>query len=202
MRYDLSVIASWVEPCARVLDLGCGRGDLLAHLREQKQVVGRGIELLEDKAEEAIARGLSVLHGDLTREIVDYPDQSFDYVILSQTLQQVYDPAFIIREMLRVGRRGIVSFPNFSHWGIRLQLLFTGVAPVSRELPYGWHDTPNIRVITLKDFRRFCRKEGFAVEREVAISTHHHEERGRQVRLLPNLLAAYGIFLLSRKPSA
>lgn len=202
MRYDLSVIASWVEPGARVLDLGCGRGDLLAHLREHKQVVGRGIEISEDRAEEAIARGLSVLHGDLTREIADYPDQSFDHVILSQTLQQVYDPAVIIREMLRVGRRGIVSFPNFSHWGIRMQLLLKGVAPVSRELPYGWFDTPNIRVITLKDFRRFCRSEGFAVEREVAISTHHHAERGRRVRLLPNLLAAYGIFLLSRKAAA
>jgi methionine biosynthesis protein MetW len=201
MRYDLSVIASWVAPGARVLDLGCGRGDLLAHLREQKQVIGRGIEISEDKAEEAIARGLSVLHGDLTREIADYPDQSFDSVILSQTLQQVYDPALIIREMLRVGKRGIVSFPNFSHWGIRMQLLLKGVAPVSRELPYGWHDTPNIRVITLKDFRRFCRGEGFTVEREVAISTHHHEESGRRVRLLPNLLAAYGIFLLSRKAS-
>lgn len=199
MRYDLSVIASWVAPGARVLDLGCGRGDLLAHLREHKQVIGRGIEISEDKAEEAIARGLSVLHGDLTREIADYPDQSFDSVILSQTLQQVYDPALIIREMLRVGRRGIVSFPNFSHWGIRMQLLLGGVAPVSRELPYGWHDTPNIRVITVKDFRRFCRREGFTVEREVAISTHHHAESGRQVRLLPNLLATYGIFLLSRK---
>jgi len=198
MRFDLSVIAQWVEPGARVLDLGCGAGVLLDHLTREKGVRGTGVEIDEEKASAAIAKGLTVLHGDIFAEIEDYPDQSFDYVILSQTLQQVYEPARLIGEMLRVGRRGIVSFPNFAVWYNRLMFLLLGRAPVSRELPYEWYDTPNIRVIPIKDFRRFCRKKGFAVRREVTITTHHHEEEGRVVTFLPNLRASYGIYMLER----
>ncbi|MBU0516361.1 MAG: methionine biosynthesis protein MetW [Proteobacteria bacterium] len=196
MRFDLRVIASWIEPGATVLDLGCGDGDLLAWLRDHKQVRGTGIELVEAKVSHGIERGLSVLQGDVNREILDYPAEKFDYAILSQTLQQVYEPADLIRQMLRVGRRGIVSFPNFGHWRIRLQLLLTGRAPVSRELPFQWHDTPNIRVITIKDFRRFAREVGFDILREVAINSHHHEERGHPVTVRPNSRATYGIFMI------
>lgn len=199
MRYDLSVIASWVGEGSRVLDLGCGEGQLLAHLVEKKSVRGTGIEMDEEKAARAMEKGLSVIHGDINEEILDYPEGSFDSVILSQTLQQVYEPAALIRRMLRVGKKGIVSFPNFAHWRHRLQLLFLGRAPVSKELPYGWHDTPNIRVIPIKDFRTFCKKEGFLVLAEEAIRSHHHEEQGAKARLLPNLTAGYGIFLLGRQ---
>jgi methionine biosynthesis protein MetW len=139
-----------------------------------------------------------VIHGDIYEEIEDYPDGAFDHVILSQTLQQVHDPARLIREMLRVGERCIVSFPNFTHLGNRLQMFFTGRAPVSRELPYQWYDTPNIRVIPITDFRRFCRDIGVPIVREVAISTHHHDTRGRIITFLPNLLATFGIFMLGR----
>ena len=179
-----------------MLDLGCGSGTLLHHLRKRKQVQGAGIERDKVKAAQAIAKGLTVLQGDISTEINDYPDQSFDYVILSQTLQQVYEPATLIREMLRIGRRGIVSFPNFSHWQIRLQLLTTGYAPVSKQLPYQWHDTPNIRVITLKDFRRFVREVGLQILAETAINTHSQDRRGRIVTFLPNLFATYGIFMI------
>lgn len=198
MRYDLQIIASWIEPGSKVLDLGCGAGDLLSHLIRDKGITGSGIEIDEAKVAEGLTRGLSVVHGDINDEVCDYPDQAFDDVILSQTLQQVYDPARLIREMLRVGRRGIVSFPNFAHYGVRAQLFFKGRAPVSRELPYQWHDTPNIRVIALKDFRRFCKASGFAILRETAISTPHHQDTGRVTTLFPNLLATYGIFLLGR----
>jgi len=199
VRYDLSLIASWIEPGATVLDLGCGSGDLLQILSVDKNVRGTGIEREEEKVTRGIEKGLSILHGDINEEVADYPDGHFDYVILSQTLQQVFDPASLIREMLRVGKRGIVSFPNFAYYRIRGQLLFRGRAPVSRELPYEWYDTPNIRVITIRDFRRFCRKEGFAIERETAVSTPHHHEQGMVVTFLPNLLASYGMFLLTRK---
>jgi methionine biosynthesis protein MetW len=196
MRFDLSVIASWIEPGATVLDLGCGKGDLMHVLQEEKGAVARGIELMEDKVSEAIGRGLSVVQGDINLEIEDYPDASFDYVVLSQTLQQVYMPATLIRQMLRVGARGIVSFPNFSHWKIRAQLLLTGRAPVSRELPYQWYDTPNIRIIALKDFRSFCSEQGFSIIEEVAIDTDYHAAEGHVLRFLPDWRATYGIFLL------
>jgi len=200
MRFDLKVIASWIESGSRVLDLGCGEGDLLYYLKTHKGVTGTGIEMVEEKVQRCIERGLSVLQGDINAEILDYPDLSFDFVVLSQTLQQVYEPARLIQELLRVGRRGIVSFPNFSHLPVRLQLLLTGRAPVTKELPYDWHDTPNIRVITLKDFRRFSRQAGFRILREVAIRSHHRDTAGHLVHFWPTARATYGLFLISRRP--
>ena len=196
MRYDLQIIASWIEPGSKVIDLGCAEGDLLHHLISQKGVQGTGIELNEEKVARCIEKGLSVLQGDISDEVHDYPEGSFDYVILSQTLQQVYKPDNLIRAMLRIGQKGIVSFPNFSHWQIRLQLLVTGYAPVSRQLPYQWFDTPNIRVITLKDFRKFVHGVGLTVLREAAIDTHTQDRYGSIVRFLPNLRATYGIFMI------
>ncbi len=199
MRFDLKTIASWIEPKSKVLDLGCGSGELLLYLMNHKEVKGTGIEINGEKVAQGIVNGVSIIHGDINEEIKDYPDDSFDYVILSQTLQQVYKPAYLIHEMLRVGRRGIVSFPNYSYYKNRLFFLFKGRAPISRELPYEWFDTPNIRVITLKDFKRFCDIFGFKILKEVAISTYYHEEEGKVVKFLPNLFATYGIFLLSKK---
>jgi len=198
MRYDLQIIASWIEPGARVLDLGCGEGDLLHYLEKNRQVVGTGIERVESRVAHAIEKGLSVLHGDINVEILDYPDHSYDYVILSQTLQQVYEPASLLQELLRVGSRGIVSFPNFSHWRIRLQLLLSGYAPISKQLPYEWYDTPNIRVITLKDFRKFSKEVGFKILKEVAINTNSQDKRGSIVSVMPDLFATYGIFMIGK----
>ena len=201
MRFDLQVVASWIEPGSTALDLGCRTGSLLTHLTQKKGVRGTGIEIDGEAAGKAIAKGLSVIHGDIYEEIEDYPDDAFDYVILSQTLQQVLDPETLIREMLRVGNRCIVSFPNFTHIRNRFQLFFTGRAPVSEELPYQWHDTPNIRVIPIIDFRRFCDSLEIPIVRETAISTDHHETTGRVVKLLPNLLATFGVFMLGRPGS-
>ncbi len=201
IRFDLQIVASWIEPGSKVLDLGCGTGDLLYFLKKHKRVDGTGIERVEAKVAQCIEKGLSVLQGDINEEILDYPDNTFDYVIVSQTLQQVYEPDKLIQSLLRIGKKGIVSFPNFSHWGIRLQLLRTGYAPITKQLPYEWYDTPNIRVITLKDFRKFSRDVGFKILKEVAINSNSHDRYGNIVTFLPNLRATYGIFLIGKKNS-
>lgn len=196
LRFDLHLIASWIQTGSRVLDLGCGEGNLLEHLVRHKKVIGSGIERNENRVAAGIQKGLTVLQGDINKEVQDYPDNSFDYVILSQTLQQVYAPDTLIRSMLRIGNKGIVSFPNFSHWRVRLQLLTTGHAPVTRQLPYQWYDTPNIRVITLKDFRRFANEVGYRILKEVAIETQAPNRQGTIIRVLPDIRATYGIFLI------
>lgn len=201
IRFDLQILASWIEPGSKVLDLGCGEGDLLYFLKKHKQVEGTGIERAEAKVAQCIEKGLSVLQGDINEEVLDYPDHTFDYVIVSQTLQQVYEPDKLIQALLRIGKKGIVSFPNFSHWGIRLQLLKTGYAPITRQLPYEWYDTPNIRVITLKDFRKFSKEVGFKILKEAAINTNSHDRYGNIVTFLPNLRATYGIFLIGKDQS-
>ncbi|MBU0663242.1 MAG: methionine biosynthesis protein MetW [Proteobacteria bacterium] len=198
MRYDLQIIASWIEPGSRVLDLGCGEGELLSFLKREKRVKGTGIESSEAKVTKCIEKGVQVLQGDITEEVHDYPDNSFDYVILSQTLQQVLEPDILIKELLRVGKKIIVSFPNFSYWSIRLQILFFGYAPKNRQLPYEWYNTPNIRIITIKDFRRFVKETGCVVIKEVDINTHNDDLQGNIISFLPNLRATYGIFLVSR----
>lgn len=195
-RFDLQVIASWIDPGSRVLDLGCGNGDLLFFLKQRKGVRGTGIELSEDKTAKCIERGLTVLQGDFQEEVHDYPDLSFDYVVLSQTLQQILAPQELIPELLRIGRRVIVSFPNFGHWLIRMQILFTGHAPITDQLPYEWYDTPNIRVLSLRDFENFARQAGFKLLKKAAINTKNHQMEGKIVTFLPNLFATYGIFLI------
>jgi methionine biosynthesis protein MetW len=196
-RFDLRIIATWIEPGARILDLGCGEGDLLKFLQTRKQVEGTGIETDEAMVAKCIEKGVTALQGDINEEVEDYPDGAFDYVILSQTLQQVYEPDALIRAILRIGHKAVVSFPNFSHWLVRWQLLTTGYAPVTRQLPYQWYDTPNIRVITLKDFRRFARQVGFKIIAEAAINIH--DLKGKTIHFLPTLRANYGIFLIGSK---
>ena len=199
LRFDLQIIASWIEPGSKVLGLGCGEGELLHFLKKNRRAVCTGIERNETKVAKCIEKGLTVLQGDINEEVIDYPDNVFDYVILSQTLQQIYEPGALVHSMLRIGKKGVVSFPNFSHWNVRLKLLTTGRAPLTKQLPYDWHNTPNIRVIALKDFRRFSREAGFSILKEVSINTDHHEKSGNIIKLLANLRATYGVFLIGNK---
>jgi methionine biosynthesis protein MetW len=199
LRYDLKIIASWIKPESRILGLGCGEGDLLYWLKKEKNVKERGIEIEESKVVKCIEKGISVLQGDINEEIEDYPDNAFDYAICSQTLQQVYEPSSLIHSMMRVAKMGVVSFPNFGHIKVRLHLALTGRAPVTRELPYSWHDTPNIRVLSLNDFKKFSDQVGFKIIKKAAINTKNNHRQGRMVNFLPNLFAAYGIFLIGKE---
>src|SRR6267142_7249510 len=167
-RVDHILVAAMVEPKSRVLDVGCGDGELL-RLLEQRGVDGRGIEISREGVNECVAKGLAVIQGDADTDLVDYPDDAFDYVILSQTLQATRHPRAVLEHMLRIGRRAIVSFPNFGHWRIRLQLLLHGQMPVTDNLPDTWYDSPNIHFCTIKDFRELCRDMGVRIERAIVL---------------------------------
>ena len=201
MRFDLEVIASLIPTGAKVLDLGCGNGELLSLLRETKGAHCTGIDLSEENIQQCITKGLTVIHGDINEEVTDYADHTFDYVVLSQTLQQVFEPQHLIQNLLRIGRKVVVSFPNFSHWRCRCQLFFQGKAPTTSQLPYSWYNSPNIRVITIKDFREFARMAGVTILKEIAINADNQERHGGIITFLPTIRATYGIFLIGARPS-
>jgi methionine biosynthesis protein MetW len=190
-RRDFAIIGELVEPGTQVLDLGCGEGELLAWLKENKNVDGRGVELTAARVQKAIAQGVSVYQGDLESAVGDYPDQVFDYVVLSQTLQQTREPRSVLRSMLRVGKHAIVAFPNFGHYSVRLAHLFSGQSPRNKLFPYDWYDSPNIHFFTIRDFELLAAREHWRVERSIFISGQ------RQVSLFPNLFAEIGVFLVS-----
>ncbi|HPU15803.1 MAG TPA: methionine biosynthesis protein MetW, partial [Polymorphobacter sp.] len=170
LRPDHAAIAAVVPQGARVLDIGCGDGALLAELRATAAIDGRGIELDAADVASAVGRGLSVVQGDADTDLVDYPADGFDVVILSNTLQAMRAPAAVLGEMLRIGRRAVVSFPNFGHWRVRLALLFGGRMPVTRTLPVSWHETPNIHLCTIDDFRATVAAHGFVIESAAFLS--------------------------------
>lgn len=195
LRPDLRAIADLVPPGVRALDLGCGDGALLAYLVRAKQVRGRGIELSEAGVLTCVRRGLSVRQGHLEEGLADYPSGTFDYVILSQTLPFLDDPAAILQEMLRVGRHAIVSFPNWGYWRCRLHLLFTGCIPQAPDLSQAWHEAPRWQAFSITDFARLTQRMGLTITRQVYFT------RGRQVHIVKvkNLLATTAIFLLERQ---
>ena len=191
-RSDYAIIGEIVEPHTMVLDLGCGEGELLEWLAENKAVDARGVEMSGAKVQRAIARGVSVYQGDIDEGLADYPDQAFDYVILSQTLQETRAPVKVLREMLRVGRRAIVAFPNFGHWSVRLSMLFSGKAPKTRLFPHEWYDSPNIHVLSVDDFESLVAREHLTVERRYCLAGH------RRIAMLQNLRAEVAVFLVRK----
>lgn len=192
LRPDLAAVAAAVPDGARVLDIGCGDGQLLAWLRDTKGVEGRGIELDPADVAGAVGRGLAVVQGDADTDLADYPDAAFDVVILSNALQAMQRPAAVLAQLVRIGGKAIVSFPNFGHWRVRLSLTLGGRMPVTRSLPVSWHETPNIHFCTIADFEALARQMGLTVERAAGLA------QGREVALWPNLLADTGVFLLRR----
>ncbi len=197
-RVDLRLIADMVAPDSRVLDVGCGDGDLLHILAQQKNVDARGIELSRQGVARSVSRGLAVVQGDADTDLADYPDDLFDYVILSQTLQATRNPRDVVEHMLRIGRRAIVSFPNFGHWRMRAQIVFKGRMPRTDNLPYEWWNTPNIHFCTIRDFVSLTETVGAKIEKAVALNAS-----GQPIRLnLPwafwNVFGEQAVFLLKR----
>ena len=190
-RADFAAIANWVKPGARVLDLGCGDGTLLCYLAEQRATAGYGVEIDDDGILACVKNGVNVIQGDLERGLSGFADGSFDYVILSQTLQAVRSSERVVREMLRIGRQGIVTFPNFGYWRNRLQVIL-GNMPVSDNLPYQWFDTPNIHLCTITDFEDFCRSHGVRILERIVMRD------GGAVAFLPNLLGSLAVYRFER----
>ena len=197
LRADLAKIASHVPPGARVLDIGCGEGELMAELRDAKQVDARGMEIDAELVERAVARGLSVVQGDADRDLADYPDGAFDVAILSQTLQTAARPDWMLDQLLRVGRQAFVSFPNFAYWRMRWSLLVNGRMPVTRHLPVSWYATENIHHVTVEDFRDLLREKGVKVE-GAWFFTGGREIGGGRGPFGANWRAEHAVFRLSR----
>jgi methionine biosynthesis protein MetW len=200
IRVDLQIIADMIEPGSRVLDVGCGWGTLLDYLVHFKQVDGRGLELSKDGVKACIEAGLSVIQGDAETDLKDYPDDAFDYVVLSQTLQAMHAPRDVLEELLRIGRRAIVSFPNFAHWRLRFYLMVKGRMPVTEALPCQWYDTPNIHFCTIKDFVALCLEMGIVIQRSHALTDAGAARRISGALPIANLLGEQAVFLLRKSP--
>jgi len=199
IRKDWDLIESLIKEKSRILDIGCGEGDLIQQLEKNLEAHVHGIEKNQDMALKGITKGLNITHGDAEKDLSQYANQSFDYVILSQTLQAMIEPKKILTELLRVGSKAIVSFPNFGHWKIRLQLLLWGKMPITEGLPYSWYDTPNIHFFTLKDFENLCKEMNIIIENSIGLTN-----KGKQFSIngsvLPaNIITLEAIFLLSYK---
>lgn len=196
MRLDLALVRQWIAPQSRVIDLGCGDGELLAHLRDTLKVRGYGLEIDPDKITAAICRGVNVIEQDLNHGLANIENDSFDTLLMAQALQAVQRPDVLLDEMVRVAREVIVTFPNFGHWKTRWYLLRKGRMPVSRALPYGWFDTPNIHLCTLHDFEALCRSKGLKILDKLAVD--QDQQGSLLARWFPNWFGEIGIFRVSR----
>lgn len=192
VRLDHRVIYQIVEPGSRVLDLGCGEGDLMFILAKEKNAKVQGIEIDDEAVYKCVAKGLSVFHGDIDSGLKEYPDNSFDYVILNQAMQQAKKADFVIREALRVGKKVIVGFPNFAYIDARFSLFFRGKTPITPSLPYYWYDTPNLHSLTISDFKSYC------IERKIRVLETYYLGNGKRIYVWPNLFAMNAIFVISK----
>ncbi|MFQ5470582.1 MAG: methionine biosynthesis protein MetW [Gammaproteobacteria bacterium] len=196
LRPDLKIISNWIKPGSRVLDLGCGDGTLLAYLRDHRDIAGYGLEIDDDNIVKSINKRVNVLQTNLDAGLSDFEANSFEYVVMTQTLQAIHRPDLLLDEMLRVGQEGIVTFPNFGHWQVRLDVGLNGSMPVSRSLPNEWYSTPNIHLCTVKDFERLCKKKNITILQRSVVNHAHQTTVG--MRLFPNLLGEFALYRFSR----
>ena len=197
MKKEFKVIAELLPKNVRVLDVGCGDGSLMDLLIKEKNIEARGLEIKEEHVKKCIYKGLSVIEGNAETELHQFPDQSFDYVVLSQTLQAFYNPEKVLKELLRVGKSAIVSIPNFGYWKVRTSLLIFGKMPMTKTLPYNWHNTPNLHMCTIKDMFNFCNEKNIKIDKILGINEDKTSQIKRSNLEIKNLFSKIGIFLLS-----
>jgi len=199
IRKDWELIQTLIENNRKVLDIGCGEGELINNLEKNKNSDARGIDFNGNLVRNALSQGLCVVQGDAEKDLNQYSDESFDYVILSQTLQAMYNPKKVLLEMLRIGGKVIVSFPNFGHWKIRAKLLLFGRMPITKDLPYSWYETPNIHFFTLKDFQEMCKESKINIEKSIGLTNQNKQFEITNNSYFPNLIVNEAIFLLSKR---
>ena len=198
MKYEFQIITQLINKQSRVLDVGCGDGDLMQYLKENKNVDIRGLEISKNNVRKCISKGLTTIEGDAEKDLIQFPNKSFDYVILSQTLQAFLNPQLVINELLRVGKQAIVTIPNFVYWKIRLHLLLKGTMPVTKTLPNEWYDTPNLHMCTIKDFVEFCKKNEFKLNKSLALNENKFSNIKVSNLNIKNLTSDLGIFVLEK----
>jgi methionine biosynthesis protein MetW len=198
MKKEFKIIADLIEKNTKVLDVGCGDGTLMEFLKNNKEINIRGIEISKNKVQKCISKGLTVIEGDAEKDLKQFPDHSFDYVILSQTLQAFLNPEKVISELLRVGKKAIVTIPNFGYWKVRLHLLIRGTMPITRTLPDEWYNTPNIHMCTIKDFFNFCKNKDISLYKSIALQNLKSSNINNSNIAIKNLSAVLGIFLIEK----
>ena len=198
MRFEDDILARLIDANSRVLDVGCGDGSLLLHLKKIKNVDGRGLEIDQKRVQESVAKGLAVIEGDAEKDLVDYPNASFDFAILNQSLQQFHDPRKVLDELLRVAKKAIITIPNFGYWKVRLNLLFKGTMPVTENLPHTWYNTPNLHMCTIKDFYNLCKLDNIEIVKSISISSDKVSDIQKSNLEVKNLISEIGIFLIKK----
>ena len=199
MKKEFKVISELIEKKSKALDVGCGDGDLMKYLFENKTKDIRGLEISKESVQNCLSKGLPVIEGNAENDLMQFPNHSFDYVILSQTLQAFLNPEKVIKELLRVGKKAIVTIPNFGHWKVRLKLLINGTMPLTENLPYEWHNTPNLHMCTIKDFFIFCEKRNIKIFKSLALNQEKISEINIKNLKYKNLMSDLGIFLIENK---
>ena len=198
MKIQDDVLAGLIEINSRVLDVGCGDGNLLLYLKKNKRIDGRGLEINQKNVQECLGKGLAVIEGDAEKDLINYPNRSFDIAILNQAIQQFYEPRRVLNELLRIAHKAIITIPNFGYWKVRLNLLLTGTMPVTKTLPYSWYDTPNLHMSSIKDFYNLCNLDNFKVIKSISISSNKISDITSNNLEIKNLISELGVFVVSK----
>ena len=198
MKIQDDVLAGLIELNSKVLDVGCGDGNLLLYLKKNKRIDGRGLEINQKNVQECLAKGLAVVEGDAEKDLINYPNRSFDTAILNQAIQQFYEPRKVLNELLRIAEKAIITIPNFGYWKVRLNLLLTGTMPVTKTLPYSWYNTPNLHMSSIKDFYNLCNSDNIKVIKSISISSNKIGDITSNNLEIKNLVSELGVFVVSK----